>query len=190
MKTDTGTAPTARIDAWMPRWDAVERHETRVRAAPDRVWRELTELDFGRSPVVGVLMGLRRIPALLSRGAPKLGGSRLADLAGSGFTLLETDEGREMVLGIVGRFWRPTSGVERVTAEEFAAWDRPGFARATWNVTLAPDGAGTRVATETRILCTDEASRRAFLRYWRVIRPFSGLIRLEMLRLLRNAAES
>jgi hypothetical protein len=46
------------------------------------------------------------------------------------------------------------------------------------------------VATETRIVCTDEASRRAFLRYWRVIRPFSGLIRLEMLRLLRNAAES
>jgi len=44
------------------------------------------------------------------------------------------------------------------------------------------------VATETRIRCTDDASRRAFLRYWRVIRPFSGLIRMEMLRSIRCAA--
>ena len=33
------------------------------------------------------------------------------------------------------------------------------------------------LTTETRVLLTDERSRRAFRRYWLVIRPFSGLIR-------------
>jgi hypothetical protein len=34
-----------------------------------------------------------------------------------------------------------------------------------------------QLTTETRVLLTDEASRRAFARYWLLIRPFSGLIR-------------
>lgn len=33
------------------------------------------------------------------------------------------------------------------------------------------------LTTETRVLLTDERSRRAFGRYWLLIRPFSGLIR-------------
>jgi hypothetical protein len=46
------------------------------------------------------------------------------------------------------------------------------------------------LTTETRVRCTDPAIRRAFLRYWRVIRPFSGLVRREALRLARVDAES
>jgi hypothetical protein len=33
------------------------------------------------------------------------------------------------------------------------------------------------LTTETRVLLTDDGSRRAFRRYWLVIRPFSGVIR-------------
>ena len=48
---------------------------------------------------------------------------------------------------------------------------------------------GTTLSTETRVLATDEASRRAFRRYWLVIRPFSGLIRRVWLRAIRQRAE-
>ena len=40
------------------------------------------------------------------------------------------------------------------------------------------DGAGESVlVTETRVAPVDDAARRAFGRYWLLIRPFSGLIR-------------
>jgi hypothetical protein len=47
----------------------------------------------------------------------------------------------------------------------------------------AEDG---RLRTETRVLLTDEASRRAFARYWLVVKPFSGLIRRRWLALARE----
>ncbi|MCU1338883.1 MAG: hypothetical protein JWO19_4464 [Bryobacterales bacterium] len=51
------------------------------------------------------------------------------------------------------------------------------------------DGA-TELRTETRVLCADVATRRRFGAYWTLIKPFSGLIRLEMLAAVRSAAES
>jgi hypothetical protein len=55
---------------------------------------------------------------------------------------------------------------------------------------VAPGRAGgAAVSTETRVLCTDERSRRAFRRYWTLVRPFSGLTRIEMLRAIRREAE-
>jgi hypothetical protein len=56
-------------------------------------------------------------------------------------------------------------------------------------VTVCPDGA-TTLSTETRILCTDDRNRRRFRRYWAVVRPFSGLIRIELLRIVRREAEA
>ena len=38
-----------------------------------------------------------------------------------------------------------------------------------------PDGGGWRVGTETRIAATDDAARRRFGRYWRLIGPFSSI---------------
>ena len=45
------------------------------------------------------------------------------------------------------------------------------------NFKAAPAQDGALLTTETRMLATDEASRRRFARYWRLIRPASGLIR-------------
>jgi hypothetical protein len=64
-------------------------------------------------------------------------------------------------------------------------------AKAAWNfeVGLRADGA-TELRTETRVLCADVATRRRFRADWMLIRPFSGLIRQEMLAAVRSAAES
>ena len=65
-----------------------------------------------------------------------------------------------------------------------------GFARGVWNFSLSEGLEGqTILQTETRVICGDSASRRKFLAYWFVVRPFSGLIRLIMLRNVRRAAE-
>lgn len=183
---------TSLLDEWMPAWDVVERHSTLVRAPVERVQTVARELDFARSPLVRALFVLRSLPGLFTGGwkqQPALGVT-LGGLLRSGFVLLAERENEEMVLGLVGRFWTSRGGIERVTPDEFRAWARPGYARAAWNFSLAPEGDGaTRLSTETRVLCTDDESRRKFLRYWRLIGPFSGLTRIEMLRIVRNAAE-
>jgi hypothetical protein len=41
---------------------------------------------------------------------------------------------------------------------------------------------GAQLSTETRIQAVDEAARRAFARYWRIVGPFSGVIRRRSLK--------
>lgn len=178
------------IDDWMPAYDAVERHSTLVDASAERVWAVAQSLDLSRSPIVRVLFAMRSLGGIFApRRKERALGTTMEGLKASGFVLLEQRPNEEFLMGLVGRFWRIDGGIVRVTAEEFRAFDRPGYATAAWNFTLAPETGRMRLATETRVRCTDDASRRAFLRYWRLVGPFSALIRIEMLRTLRRAAD-
>jgi hypothetical protein len=58
-------------------------------------------------------------------------------------------------------------------------------------VSLRVEGVAGRtvLTTETRVLCTDEGARRRFRRYWALIRPGSGAIRVAWLRAIRRRAE-
>jgi hypothetical protein len=181
------------IDEWMPEAHFSEFHATDVAAPPERAWAAVRRLDLGRSWLVRGLFALRSLPALLA-GRPKRGdgalGTTMDALLASGFVLLQEDAPREMVLGLVGRFWAPAGGIVRVTPDEFRAFRQPGMAMAAWNFTIRPTAGGCRVATETRVRCTDARARRSFSFYWRIVQPFSGLIRMEALRAIRRAAES
>jgi len=105
----------------------------------------------------------------------------------AGFGRLEEAAPREIVLGVAGRFWRPTGNIEPFRRENFDGAVAPGLARAVWNFALRDVGDGhTLLSTETRVVCGDAASRRKFLAYWLVVGPFSGLIRRSMLRAIRR----
>jgi hypothetical protein len=94
------------------------------------------------------------------------------------------------LLGVVGKFWRPDSGIERIAPDAFQNFDDPGFAKAVLAFTVE-ERAGTSsiLATETRVACTDGSARRKFMLYWRAIGPFSGFIRPLMLNQVKRAAE-
>src|SRR5712692_4099350 len=115
----------------------------------------------------------------------------LDGMLSEGFALLEERPGEELVLGTVGRFWRARGELCATSPDRFRAPAPSGTAKAAWNfeVGMRADGA-TELRTETRVLCADAATRRRFRAYWMVIRPFSGLIRQEMLAAVRSAAES
>ncbi|MFN2564397.1 MAG: hypothetical protein ABR499_05215 [Gemmatimonadaceae bacterium] len=153
-------------------------------------------------PVVRVLLGLRALPgALLTAAArPREARQRLRartaapvtmrDVVAQGFAVLEEDAPRELVLGVVGAFWRLRGDMRRVDATSFRGPQPAGTARAAWNFHLAKRADGTCVlSTETRVHCADAESRRRFRAYWLVVRPASGLIRRLMLRSIRHAAE-
>jgi hypothetical protein len=189
----------ALIDDYMPSFDAVERHVVVVRAPPAEVYATLRTVDFSDSAVIRTLLALRALPGRLAGtrtgGAPPEARPRarpaltLDTVLRSGFVVLAEAPGRELLLGVAGRFWTPTGSRFATDGERFRGPMPPGTARAAWNFTVHADPRGTRLATETRVQCADRASRRRFRAYWLLVRPFSGLIRRRMLAAIRRAAE-
>jgi hypothetical protein len=184
-----GARPRMIIDDVLPNYDVIESHATFVAATPATVHRCARELDAGRMPLTTVLMTLRGIPYLLTGKVPPSRRMTFDDLIAFGFVILADDPPREIVLGVVGRFWLPTSGIVRIAAGEFAHFAEPGYARAAWNFRIDPRPGGCLLTTQTRVDCVDAAAQRRFRLYWAAVGPFSGLIRREMLRLIRDDAE-
>jgi hypothetical protein len=170
------------LDEFVPAWDVCTVHATGVSATPEAVYEAVKRLDLGGSRINRVLF--------LARGLGSRRSIKLSDLMVRGFVLLGEDPPRELVLGLVARPWTLMGGARRVDAHGFRSFDRPGYARIGWSFVVEPRGSMSRLVTETRIRCTDAASRRKFRWYWRVIGPFSGVVRREALLLIKRNAES
>ena len=109
----------------------------------------------------------------------------------SDFKTLAESPNEELVLGLIGRPWTLTGNLQKIKSPgAFLSFETPGFMKAVWNFSLREEGPRTRLTTETRVRCLDESSRVRFGFYWMLIRPFSGLIRMEMLRLIKLQAET
>jgi hypothetical protein len=181
------------IESFAPNPDAVEIHKIEITASCEAVYQALWTADLGGSAIVRGLMALRSLPEFVlhpghRRRPPQK--VTLHTLIEAGFGRLAEEPGREIVLGIAGRFWRPMGNILPFTPENFQGPVPPGVARAVWNFAVQEADAGrTLLSTETRVICGDTASRRKFRAYWLVVRPFSGLIRLIMLRAVRRACE-
>jgi hypothetical protein len=179
------------IDRFMPRCDVSEYHERAVQASGARTYAAIWDADLAAAWLVKGLLALRSIPAFLSSPAARRPGPRvtLREILRHGFCLLGEDPGREVVLGVTGRFWKPTGNIVPSAAADFRAPLPPGLARAAWNFVVQERGDGTSLlTTETRVACADVAALRSFRRYWLVVGPFSALIRRHMLRAIAGAA--
>lgn len=178
-----------RLDELLPQPDVAARYETRVHASLERTRQAMREADFSQLPLTRILMGMRKLG--WGRKKAEQAASQEERLRAAGFISIPTRSEDEVLLGVVGRFWRPDSGTLRgLTAEEIVAFEREGFAKAMWNFTVERiDDSTTRLATETRVVVYGSSARRKFRAYWLLVGPFSGLIRKEMLRLVKRNAE-
>ena len=181
------------IDEFLPVYDAVERHQIDIYDSAEQVYAAARKLDLSGSVWVRWLFRLRGAPTIFfSRAKSQQEGLGLSleGLLKNGFILLGESPPREIVLGLVGKFWTSSGCIQRLDAAEFSSFTTPNYAKAVWNFFLSPQADGTtRLLTETRVLCLDETSRRRFRLYWTFIRPFSGLIRMEALRAIKRQAE-
>lgn len=168
-----------RIESWLPEYQFVERHSILIDAPADRVFHSIRRADLARSWVVKLLLALRGM-TIRPRAV------RIGDM--EGFTVLEEDAPRELVIGLEGPFWKPACKLRATTTETFREPQPRGVARAAWDFVVSPEGGRTRLSTETRVNVVDAPSRRRFRAYWFFVRPFSGLIRRMMLRSIRFEA--
>jgi hypothetical protein len=163
---------TTQLDHVMPVWEFDERHEVEVAASPEKIFAAIHEVRADEIRFFSTLTAIRRggrggREDILNPGkhAPIL------DVAlRSGFSVMADDSPREIVIG--------TTII------------RPNRAIATMNFLVVPNGATSRLITETRIHATDDAARRRFAVYWRIIHPGSDIIRRGWLDAIRRRAES
>jgi hypothetical protein len=178
------------IDRYLPRHQFSEEHSRYIPAPPARVLDVLGRPEVLDDPAARGLIALREMP---NRLAGRLGfASRLQHRPSFGiadFTPLGRDGDRELAYGLAGRFWQTDYGlVQMRDAAAFDALDCTGIAKLVMNFTAAPEGAGTRLTTRTRVWCGDDAALRRFRLYWLLIRPASGLIRRRLLQRAQDAA--
>ena len=171
------------IDEFLPVYDFSERHETRIRASAEKVFEAVGTTDFNESWVIWGLLAMRGLG--FGNTSAKL---TLRD-AFDNFSVLSEKPNEEILLGLAGKFWTLTGNMQKVDAGNFKEFNKEGFAKAVWNFSVSETSGETLLKTETRIQCLDEASRQSFALYWTVVKPFSGLIRDEMLRLIKEKAE-
>lgn len=177
------------IDSFLAVYDVRSSHAIEVDAAPDVTYRAVRELDLGRSLPIMALLALRAVPHFLTGKARPSRSITLETVLEAGFTILYEWPPEEFVMGAVGKFWRPDSGLVPIASDGFRSFDEPGYAKAVVSFTVDEHGHGSLLATETRVACIDATARRKFSLYWRAIGPFSGLIRRLMLDQVRRAAE-
>ncbi len=201
---DTAGQVTSRmaIDRLAPEWDGTRIEHALVEGDPELVYETVMAADFLRawreSRLVTLLFALRSlaqraVAALMRRPfdePEEPEAMRLADMPARGdWVLLDADPPREVTFGVVVRFWSGETVWEEIDSADFRAYDRPGFAKIACNFSLRAYGEDrTLVSYEARTVATDPESRRSFLRYWRVVSPFVGIVMRSMLRIVAGDA--
>jgi hypothetical protein len=155
------------LDAFLPAYEFSTRHTVSVNVDPLRADRALRAVTFKEVPLVRALLlarglGLRKAEdTVLGTMVPRV-------------TVLEDVPGEGLVLTLSGQFWRLRGrGPEAPATAVIDFRALPGS-----------------LATETRVHVPDPVSRRKFGHYWRIVRPFSGLIRMVVLRAAKRRAEA
>lgn len=183
-------------------FDVTEVHSIQVRARPEIVFSAMKEVRLDEmSGMVRFLLSLRSIPErMVGREGVTAPAARplLSCMLDNGFVLLGEEEQCEIAFGrmapaSIGRVWKASSSVDVPLAgpDEFLAFHDPEYIKVAANLMMEPDDEGGFVVrTESRCLAMSSRALREFLPYWRIIRPFSGLIRRLWLRGIRAHALS
>jgi hypothetical protein len=190
------TASGLLLDHFMPLYDVTVVHSGVFRVPPTVCYEAVLSLDVFEAPLIRALIDARGAPMRLAgiRGGrhpadEPLSTFRIRDMPQRGWLLLGETADVEMVLGLVGQPWKlsATAPSTPVTPESFTDFHEPGFLKIATSVRVDPYGSGSTIlVVETRAVASDPESRRRFMPYWRVVGPFSHLIRWKTMRMLER----
>jgi hypothetical protein len=181
------------MDTFLPYHQFSERHQTAVRCKPGKLLDIIQNFQPPRDRLGDVAMSIRQLPARLMHW---LAPSRVPPpkpFTPANFIPLGREGNREIVGGLVGKFWQIWSGDFGLVClpgpVEFLACNPPKTAKLIIGFSAEVVGAATLLTTETRVYCPDRYSLIMFTPYWLAIRPVSGLLRRRALAAIRRIAE-
>lgn len=169
------------LDDVVPVADHVTRQARVIDAPRTVVWEELHRLKVRSLPVTMVLGGVRALPLVLA-GKRRTGVDRpFLDIIP--IPVLSSESPSSIVFGGVLQAWRLTGGEPppRLDADGVREFAEPGWVKIGMDFRLTPAMGGTHLSSETRVMATDDGTRKRFDRYWLLVRPGSSAIRYEVL---------
>ncbi|MFV0523549.1 MAG: hypothetical protein ACK5RL_03520 [Acidimicrobiales bacterium] len=173
----------------LPTYQFAEHHHRVLNADREAGWRAIHETRWGDVRWTAPFFVVRGLGAMVRGGSSD--SPRIVEKGP--VARLWGEAPRYLAMGSIMRPYalRQTEPDPEVSSlEELATFDRPGWVKVAMDFRLTDLGDGrTRLDTSTLCQATDRTTDSRFGRYWRVIRPFSGLIRVEILAAIANRAE-
>ncbi len=180
----------SRLDEFIPEYEVVERHSTRVRAPAGTAFAAACAVNFQQSAFVRAIFKTRELILGSEPSSDKQPLGLVEQAKAWGWGILAEEPGREIVFGGVTQPWLPDPKFRALPAEKFREFSDPDFVKIAWTIRVDPVSAiRSVVSTETRVATTDPVSRAKFRKYWSFIVPGSALIRRLGLRLVKVEAE-
>jgi len=166
------------IDKYLPKYTFNECHEIVVNRPIENVYHVAKDFDLSKSRTISFLFKIRGLPT------KRLNLQNFID--DMGFTNLEENYPYESLVG----FWARIKIAKIPCYDDFVNNSISPWLKVVWNFQFeAMEKGQTKVSTETRVLCVAPITRFTFGLYWIIIKPFSGLIRNKMLRIIKDDSE-
>lgn len=171
------------LDQLIPTPRLLEVDDIDVAAPPEKAWELVRHGELARSWLIRALFALRTLPGRLAGKELKPPSLRIDNLVSTperpGFRVLVDQPPREVAVAAIGKVWQTDIQFVHVdSAEAFAAFAEPDFARVAWAIRVLPLGEhDSRVEVEVRVDATDEQAWIKFQRYFLLIGMGSRFIR-------------
>ena len=146
-RTAPKSTPTPDLDRWLPDPAIRVAHRRESSAPPDRLWEAARAVRLSDTRLLGRLVRWR-IPGL----PPDLTFDEL--FRSPPFLVLDEDDHRAIVSGLVGRIWTLRRDYPRLhSPEEFENWSTSGTARVVFAIWIETDSfeGGSAICAEARV---------------------------------------
>ncbi len=164
------------VQKYLSEYDYNEIHGIVVNGNCEKCYQTVMNLDLSKSSIIAVLFFLRGLPFSQPR--------FLEFTKSMNFTLLE----EAPYTGFIYGFWGKEFKAQVVRdVNEFVNTTKDYQAKVVWSFQFKQiKEHECKVITETRVKCLTRRARILFSLYWFFIQPFSALIRMEMLKLVKK----
>ena len=167
------------IDKYLPQFTFNEFHEIVVNRPIENVYHVAKNFNLSKSKIITFLFKIRGLPT------KRLNLQNFIE--DIGFTNLEENYPYESLVG----FWARVKIEKIPNYEDFLNNAISPWLKVVWNFQFEKmEKNKTKVSTETRVLCVAPVTKFTFGLYWTIIKPFSGLIRKKMLKIIKDDSES
>ena len=176
------------LDDSMPEYQFFERHSARIHARPELVMQAIRQSTFGDMKSLATLLKIRGAALRIHDTGGLLPDKRILDAFSASGYLSGGSEHEIVMFG--GWNVRANRRLEVHTVQEFADYREQGAVKMAYDFNVEDAGGGWSTLTaETRVAALDDLTRRGMGRYWRLIVPGSGLLRLQWLEGIKKRAE-